>query len=210
MGLTNPMQGAIARRMTLLRRRADLAPAAFSDHWAGPHAAIARRYTGLSKYVQNHVVTWLDPAATDTFLCDGMAELWFPGREAMQAALASQVSAELIADEPRFLDGVTGLLLGDGARDDGVGGLKVIVLGHAFGATRAGAPAEAMHVSTARVTGTWSRPALWTLPEPPNVVLVARFPDATVARASLSPARWPALADLSPWHAYAVREVQVV
>jgi uncharacterized protein (TIGR02118 family) len=200
----------MSRRMTLLRRRSDVPPAAFGAHWAGPHAEIARRYPGLAKYTQNHVEQRLDPALDDAFRCDGMAELWFPGQGAMHAALGSSVTAELIADEPRFLDGVSGLLLGQADLDDGTGGTKVIVLGRANHAAATGGPAGALHASAARVESTWVRPALWSVPNPPDTVLVGRFIDLPTARAALDPVIWPALAGLGLWHAYHVREVRVV
>ena len=206
------MPTALSRRMTLLRRRPSVPPDAFGAHWAGPHAEIARVYPGLVKYTQNHVEQRIDPAPTDAFECDGMAELWFPGQSAMQAALTSPVTNALIEDEPRFLDGVTGMLLGQADLDDGVGGVKIIVLGR----TRAGAtvdpanPRQATHGSAAGVLSTWSRPALWSIPEPPDIVLVGRFADAATAEAALNAAAWPALAALDIWHAYRVREVHVV
>ncbi len=206
------MPTALSRRMTLLRRRPSVPPQAFGAHWAGPHAEIARVYPGLVKYTQNHVEQRIDPAPTDAFECDGMAELWFPGQSAMRAALTSPVTNALIEDEQRFLDGVTGMLLDEADLDDGRGGVKIIVLGR----TRAGAtvdataPTQATHGSTARVVSTWSRPALWSIPEPPDTVLVARFADAPAAHAALNPTAWPALGALAMWHAYRVREVHVV
>lgn len=204
------MEDRFSRRMTLLRRRPDIAPAAFSEHWAGPHALIARRYPGLLKYVQNHVEQRLDPAPVDSFQCHGMAELWFADRAAIATAQGSSTAQALIEDEPRFLDGVTGMLLGTATLDDGEGGIKIIVLGRGGTGAPDTGPADAFAVSRARVMETWSRPALWSVPEPPDTVLVARFSSAAAASAALDPAAWPALSGLSVWHAYQVREIRVV
>jgi uncharacterized protein (TIGR02118 family) len=152
------------KRISLLRRKEDISKEAFSAHWAGPHAVIAKDFQGLVKYTQNHVVQRLDPAPHDAYSTDGMAELWFPSDESMQAALASPVLAQLSEDEPRFLSGVTRLFLGDLPLDDGAGGVKIIVLGNrrpaaTISADREGAMTFAS-VATARPS--FRREALWS------------------------------------------------
>lgn len=200
------------RRMTLLRRRPDVPREVFRAHWAGPHAVIAKNYPGLLKYTQNHVVQRLDAAAQDAYATDGMAELWFPDGDALKAASASGVTSQLIEDEPRFLDGVTGMILGDAALDDGSGGVKVIVLGR----RRAGSQVLAdvvdgmTYASTASVASTWHRETLWSLPTPPDTVVVARFVSLDAARDTVAKATWSPLAALEAWHAYHVDEVRVV
>lgn len=208
--------------MTLIRRRPDLSADAFGVYWAGPHAAIARDYPGLRRYVQNHVVRRLDPATVDSFDCDGMAELSFASDTAMRAALASPVSQALVADEPTFLSGVTGLLLTaasapqdrsaeDNPAHHGADIVRVIVLGRADGAQVApGAPPGALAHRAARVAEHWARAGLWSVTAPPDTVLVADFPDIDAARAAIDPAKWPVLATLSPWHAYQVRMIRIV
>jgi len=198
--------------MTLIRRRPDLTADAFGAYWAGPHAAIARTYDGLQRYVQNHVVRRHDPASVDSFDCDGMAELSFASDTAMRAALASPVSQALIQDEPTFLSGVTGLLLtGDAALDDNPDSVRVIVLGRALASPIAPTrPPGAIAYAAARVAEHWSRAGLWSVAQPPDTVLVAQFPDDQAARAAIDPARWPALAGLSPCHAYQVRTLRIV
>jgi uncharacterized protein (TIGR02118 family) len=200
------------RRMTLLRRRADMSAERFSAHWAGPHAVIAKAYNGLEKYTQNHVVERLDGAPVDHFSTDGMAELWFPDGGVLQAALGSDVADRLIEDEPRFLDGVTGMILGDAPIDDGVGGVKVIVLGRRKpGDSPSASPvAGVTYASAASVVSTYGRDKLWRVPEPPDTVLVARFTDIETARKVIGARSWPALAGLAVWNAYHVREVRVV
>lgn len=200
------------RRMTLIRRRRDTSPADFSAHWAGPHAEIARHYPGLAKYTQNHVTERLDAAAVDAFEIDGMAELWFPDAAAMQAATGSDVTRQLIEDEPRVFDGITGLILGEAEQDDGSGGVKVIVVGRrklgvSFGADLT----EGMtYASAAVVQDVFRRQTLWSLPTPPDTIAVGRFVDLDAARKVVAKAEWAPLAAMQTWHAYAVREVRVV
>lgn len=101
------------KRITLLRRRPDLSEAAFRAHWATPHAAIARRFSGMSKYTQNRVQRVLWSSGPDAFQIGGVAELWFESAEAGAAAGQSSVTADLIEDEPGFLSGLTGLIIGE-------------------------------------------------------------------------------------------------
>jgi uncharacterized protein (TIGR02118 family) len=200
------------RRMTLLRRRPDISREAFSAQWAGPHAVIAKAYRGLAKYTQNHVVERLDDAPRDTFGADGMAELWFENAGALTAALGSDVADRLIEDEPRFLDGVTGMILDEADLDDGTGGIKVIVLGRRRPGARvvAAPPEAATYNSAAGVSSTYGREKLWSVPVPPDTVLVARFADLAAAREVIAQRAWPAMLGFDAWHAYHVREVRVV
>ncbi|MGE0417241.1 MAG: EthD family reductase [Acetobacteraceae bacterium] len=198
--------------MTLLRRRRDMTRDAFSAHWVGPHAEIARRYPGLLRYVQNHVVRRLDPATVDDFECDGMAELWFADDAAMRAALDSPVAQELIVDEPRFLTGVTGMILGDAPAGPPLGGMKVIVLGRAVPGARieVGSVQGMLNGSMARVQATYRRDALWVVPNPPDTILVAHFATPSLAHAAIDSGVWPQAGTLDTWHAYQVDEFRVV
>ncbi len=200
------------KRMVLLRRRRDITRDAFCAHWSGPHAEIARRYPGLARYTQNHVVRRFDPAAADGYACDGMAELWFDDQAAMRAALASPVAGALIADEPRFLTGVTSLVLGEAPPDDAIGGMKVIVLGRRRpGAVLDIGTVQGMHSgSAAAVVSTYGRDHLWQVPNPPDTVLIARFEAPWIAQTALDAGVWPPAGALQTWHAYQVDEIKIV
>jgi uncharacterized protein (TIGR02118 family) len=200
------------RRMTLLRRNPAISAEEFSVHWAGPHAKIARNFQGLAKYTQNHVVQRLDAAPQDTYATDGLAELWFPSEESMRAALASPVIAQLTEDEPRFLSGVTRLILEEAPLGDGEAGVKVIVLGNRKPGASLTAEREPTmtYTSSATARSSLRREALWSIPSPPDTVLVARFLTLDDARDAIDRATWSPLASLDVWHAYHVREVRVV
>jgi uncharacterized protein (TIGR02118 family) len=199
------------KRISLLRRLADMPREAFSAYWAGPHAAIAREYPALAKYNQNHVIQRLDPAADDTFETDGMAELWFPDAARMRAAAESAVRGKLLEDEPRFLSGVTGMMLGETGIDDGAGGAKVIILARRrAGATVSAGSAEGLvYAGLETVVSTFKRDALWSVPEPPDTVIVARFANLEAAKTAIAGGHWPdAVFDV--WHAYHVEEYRIV
>jgi uncharacterized protein (TIGR02118 family) len=200
------------KRMSLLHRRSDLSKEAFSAYWAGHHAAIARDYPGLAKYTQNHVIRRLDPAERDVFETDGMAELWFSSEAEVTVAMKSSVAPALVADEPNFLAGVTGMLLTGVSVDDGIGGAKVIVL--ARRKTREGIPPGSavglLHASVSTVSSVFKRDALAALTTPPDTILTARFIDPDAAVTAVATGAWPTTDNLEIWHAYQVKEFRIV
>ena len=88
-------------RMGLLTKRADLASEQFRRHWRDVHGPLAAKMPGLVAYRQNHVVDksqlGIDHARGDTDL-DGISQLWFRDRAAMEAAIASPAYAAVAAD----------------------------------------------------------------------------------------------------------------
>lgn len=88
------------KRITLLRRRSSLTPEEYSSHWSTVHAEIAKGLPRVERYLQNHV----DGADG----LDGIVELWFADDAAAAAGFGSEVADRLIADEPNFLDALTG------------------------------------------------------------------------------------------------------
>jgi uncharacterized protein (TIGR02118 family) len=72
------------------------------------HTSIVRQLPGLTRRVQNHVVSGpAEPAA-----CDGVGELSFESDEAVQAALNSPEMAAAVEDAQNFLDmDKTGLVI---------------------------------------------------------------------------------------------------
>ncbi|NQD42771.1 EthD family reductase [Glutamicibacter halophytocola] len=81
----------------------------FSEHWAGPHARIAKELPGLACYLQNHIKQVAGTGAeADEFQIDGIVELWFREPGAFSAASQSQLADRLVEDEQKFLSGLTG------------------------------------------------------------------------------------------------------
>jgi uncharacterized protein (TIGR02118 family) len=71
------------------------------ERWAGEHhTSIVRKLPGLTRWVQNHVMTAPDEPAA----CDGVGELWFESDDAMQAALNSPEMGAAVEDAEHFLD----------------------------------------------------------------------------------------------------------
>lgn len=99
-----------------LRRRAGMSREEFQDFWLnrhGPFVCERAAAIGAVRYVQVH--TNYDPlnemlrasrGGPEPY--DGVAELWFEDREALEAAFATDAArragAELLADERQFID----------------------------------------------------------------------------------------------------------
>jgi uncharacterized protein (TIGR02118 family) len=61
--------------LCFVRRKPDITPEAYSDHWRDNHGPLAlRRQPGFWRYVQNHVIEYL---TTETPDFDGIGELHF-------------------------------------------------------------------------------------------------------------------------------------
>lgn len=89
----------------LLTRRQDWTHERFMTHWVEVHAPLARAVPGLLRYVQNHIRderTRADIAATDVEI-DGIAELWFADRTALEAAARTPEMKALHADGALFI-----------------------------------------------------------------------------------------------------------
>lgn len=99
-----------------VRRLASLSEAEFHRYWREQHGPLVLRHAetlGIRRYVQTHALPGLvsealraSRGAASPF--DGVAELWWDDLETLAAATESEAgrraSAELLADERRFID----------------------------------------------------------------------------------------------------------
>ena len=89
----------------LLTRKAGWTHQQFMKHWVEVHAPLAHAVPGLRRYVQNHILderTRADIAATAVEI-DGVAELWFDDRAALEAASRTPEMKALHADGALFI-----------------------------------------------------------------------------------------------------------
>ncbi len=120
------MIGAIS----LMRRRDDIDPARFRQHWLDIHESLVCRLPGLRSYAQSHVVAALTPTA-GAMAIDGFAELAFDSVAARAAAYGSAELAACDRDSPGFI-GAGSRLVTDATvvipRPDTLGLAKLVVL----------------------------------------------------------------------------------
>ena len=89
----------------LLARKPDWTHAQFMKHWVEVHAPLAHAVPGLRRYVQNHIRdertrTDIEALALEI---DGVAELWFDDRAALEAAALTPEMRALHADGAIFI-----------------------------------------------------------------------------------------------------------
>ncbi|TAJ41278.1 MAG: EthD family reductase [Reyranella sp.] len=89
----------------LLARKPGWTHDQFMKHWVEVHAPLAHAVPGLRRYVQNHIRderTRADIPAIDVEI-DGVAELWFDDRAALEAAARTPEMQALHADGAIFI-----------------------------------------------------------------------------------------------------------
>ena len=97
------------KTVALIAQRPELSREQFARHWVETHATLVRTLPGLRRYVQGHAVdrwTASGVAAVDGEI-DGIAELWFDDRAAMERAYASPAAQVLAADGSLFIGRIT-------------------------------------------------------------------------------------------------------
>jgi uncharacterized protein (TIGR02118 family) len=89
----------------LLTRKEGLSHEQFVSHWLEVHAPLAHAVPGVRRYVQSHIIEERirpDIPTTDVEI-DGVAELWYDDRAAMERANASPEAEALHADGALFI-----------------------------------------------------------------------------------------------------------
>jgi uncharacterized protein (TIGR02118 family) len=99
------MEGIVIKTIGLLTRKDGLTHEDFVQHWLEVHAPLAHAVPGVRRYVQSHIVaerTRPDIPATDVEI-DGIAELWYDDRAAMDRANQTPEAKRLFADGALFI-----------------------------------------------------------------------------------------------------------
>jgi uncharacterized protein (TIGR02118 family) len=93
------------KSVSLLTRRPELSHKDFVRHWLEVHAPLAHAVPGVRRYVQSHILgerTRPDIPSTEVEI-DGIAELWYDDRAAMERANASPEAKRLHDDGALFI-----------------------------------------------------------------------------------------------------------
>ena len=80
------------KAMILLTRRTDMTHEQYEQWWLTTHVPLAKQLPGLRRAVFNVVQT---PGDGDP---DGITELWFDSHEAFDAAYATEIGKQVVAD----------------------------------------------------------------------------------------------------------------
>jgi len=95
----------VIKSISLLTRKEGLSHEDFVRHWLEVHAPLAHAVPGVRRYVQSHILeerTRPDIPTTVVGI-DGIAELWYDDRAAMDRANASPEAKRLHADGALFI-----------------------------------------------------------------------------------------------------------
>ncbi len=93
------------KAISLLVRKDGLTHEQFVKHWLEVHAPLAHAVPGIQRYVQSHIVAErkrVDISGLDVE-ADGIAELWYDDRAAMERAMATPEMKALPADGILFI-----------------------------------------------------------------------------------------------------------
>jgi uncharacterized protein (TIGR02118 family) len=92
------------KMVVLLRRAAGMTKEEFEQWWLGGHADMVRRFPGLLRYSVN---IFEDPLPnSEDADWDGIAELWYEDRAAVDRAYESEIARRGMADTAAHLDAV--------------------------------------------------------------------------------------------------------
>ena len=91
------------KRVSLVRRKAELSREAFLDHWMGVHAQIVRKLPRLRGLRFGVVEQWFPGEAA----WDGVGELWFDNVADAERAFSSEPVASMLAEDRKRLFGET-------------------------------------------------------------------------------------------------------
>lgn len=110
-----PPPGAALKRMSFLRRRADVSPDVFAYEWNVRHAALVKTLPGVLGYRQNLITHRESPKGSvvdyDGLPIDGIVELWFETTDALHAAFSSPQGVETMQHATTFIDEITTFLV---------------------------------------------------------------------------------------------------
>lgn len=110
-----PPPGAALKRMSFLRRRADVSPDVFAYEWNVRHAALVKTLPGVLGYRQNLITHRESPKGNvvdyDGLPIDGIVELWFETTDTLNAAFSSLQGMETMQHATTFIDEITTFLV---------------------------------------------------------------------------------------------------
>ncbi len=101
------------KRISILTRKPEFTSEAFRKHWFEIHGPLAQKVPGILRYVQNHITEAVQhpdlPPSTQSI--DGIVEMLFEDREAMDKALASPEAKAMFNDGTLFIETVTSFVV---------------------------------------------------------------------------------------------------
>lgn len=112
--LPTPPSANWIKRITFLRRRAEISAETFQNAWFGPHAEMVKQMPGVIGYNQNMIVDrWINGVSVpyEDYPYDGIVEFWFADLASLEASFASPAYAQTAAHGQTFIATMTTFLV---------------------------------------------------------------------------------------------------
>jgi uncharacterized protein (TIGR02118 family) len=97
----------LLKRMSTLKRRADVTPEAFRHEWFNVHSLLVKRLPQVKGYTQNLVLQRTHgrgaSVSRDDLPIDGLVELWFEDMQSLHSAFRSGSGLTLMAHAREFI-----------------------------------------------------------------------------------------------------------
>lgn len=110
-----PAPGTALKRMSFLKRRADVTPEQFAYEWNVRHAALVKTLPGVLGYRQNLITHRESPKGNvvgyDGLPIDGIVELWFENADTFNAAFSSPQGVQTMQHAMTFIDEMPAILV---------------------------------------------------------------------------------------------------
>jgi len=97
------------KAITIIKRKAGMSVEAFQHYWRTTHAEVVKPLPDIRRYVQSHAL--LGGYRKGELPHDGIAEIWVDDMAALRAMSNSPHYAHVVADEARFIDRASMVLL---------------------------------------------------------------------------------------------------
>lgn len=110
--LAPPVKGEFVKRMSFLRKRADISSERFQDEWFNMHSVLVKRLPGILGYRQNLVIDRRKDRLNDSepdpeVSIDGVVELWFENADAIDRAFRSPCGNTTMMHAQEFISEIS-------------------------------------------------------------------------------------------------------
>ena len=113
--IPKPTGVPLIKRMSTLKRRADVSSEKFMSEWFDVHSVLVKRLPEVKAYTQNLIFDRSHgrhkPAIYDELPIDGIVELWFTDVDSLNAGFASDAGKTLMTHASEFLAEISTFLV---------------------------------------------------------------------------------------------------
>jgi uncharacterized protein (TIGR02118 family) len=110
-----PRDVPLIKRMSTLKRRADVSSEQFKTEWFDVHSFLVKRLPEVKGYTQNWIFDRSHarrrPAAYEELPIDGIVELWFSDPDSLNSAFASDAGKTLMTHASEFIEEISTFLV---------------------------------------------------------------------------------------------------